>query len=364
MKKLDSQKSSRKLFTTKNIMLAIFVIVGLAAIIFIYKTIKISEVIATLSNATWLLLLYYLLIQFTMVNLLTWRWKVVLQSQGVSHISFRKLNNYRLVGQAVSFLTPAGKLGGDPVRAGITASREGVPFEKSLASVVIDRTIDVSSALAFFILGVMIMLLSFVIPPILATTLVIICSLALVLIVVFNYRMIKGKEFFYHIFKFLGLTKIKKFKNFERKLKDVESLIIKFYHEDTKYFYYAVGISFLSWVLMFFEYKVAGLMVGHNLTPLQAFLVFSFIGAAYILPVPMGLGSLEASQITAFSIMRISTAAGLALSFLVRLKDLTLAIIGVALLGMYGFSLKDAVKETKYLDKEVEKLKRVSKNNK
>ncbi len=296
-----------------------------------------------------------------MIVILTWRWQIILKSQGVHHISFWKLNNYRLVGQGVSFLTPSGKLGGEPVRAGLTSSRENISFEKSLSSVLIDRTIDISSALAFFSIGVMILLLSFVIPAAIATILVVVCIIALILIITFNYRMLKGKPFFHYLFRFLGLSRIKKLEKFEEKLVDVEALIIKFYYEDKKYFFYALGISMLSWILMFVEYKIAALMVGHNLTPLQIFLVFSFIGIAYMVPVPMGIGSLEASQITAFSLLGISSAAGLALSFLVRLKDLFIAIIGVALLGLYGFNIRKTVDDTKYIDTEVEKLKRLEK---
>jgi glycosyltransferase 2 family protein len=357
-----SSTRSKKIFNLKNFLLILFIVLGIVAVVLIYKTVKISEVLKTLSNTTPLLLLYYIIIQFIMIVVLTWRWQVILKSQGVKHIGFWKLNNYRLVGQGVSFLTPSGKLGGEPIRAGLTSSRENITFEKSLSSVLIDRTIDISSALAFFSLGAIILLLSFVIPAVLATILVIVCMVALFLIITFNYRMLKGKAFFHYLFRFLGLSRIKKLKKFEEKLIDVESLVIKFYHEDRKYFYQAIGISALSWVLMFVEYKIAALMVGQSLTPLQIFLVFSFIGIAYIVPVPMGIGSLEASQVTAFSIMSISSAAGLALSFLVRIKDLFIAIIGVALLGMYGFNVKKAVDDTKYLDTEVENLKKLEKD--
>jgi uncharacterized membrane protein YbhN (UPF0104 family) len=108
---------------------------------------------------------------------------------------------------------------------------------------------------------------------------------------------------------------------------------------------------------MFLEYKIAGLMVGQNLTPLQSFLIFSFVGFAYMIPIPMALGALEASQISAFSIIGISTAAGLALSFLVRVKDMIIAVIGIVILGIQGMDLNTTFKETEYLDKDVEKLK-------
>jgi uncharacterized protein (TIRG00374 family) len=204
----------------------------------------------------------------------------------------------------------------------------------------------------------------FLTSPAIADILIVIISILFLAIIIFNYRMLKGKKVFHHIFTFFRLQKIKRLKNFEKKLINVESLIIKFYHKDTKYFYQAISICLLSWCLMFFEYKVAGLMVGQNLTPMQSFLIFSFVGIAYIMPIPMALGTLEASQISAFSILGINPAAGLALSFLVRLKDFCIAIIGAIMLGIYGVSLKKTVEETKYIDAKVETKNKNKTNNK
>lgn len=184
------------------------------------------------------------------------------------------------------------------------------------------------------------------------------------LIILFNYRMLRGKKVFQHVFRFLRLNKLKKLNNFEKKLESVEALVIKFYHKDTKYFYQAMGICLLSWLLMFAEYKIAGLMVGENLTVAQSFLIFSFVGMAYIMPVPMGLGTLEASQVSAFSIIGLGAAPGLALSFLVRLKDFLIAIIGIIVLTIHGISIKKTVNDTKYLNVELDKVENKQKINK
>ncbi|MGV8169503.1 MAG: lysylphosphatidylglycerol synthase transmembrane domain-containing protein [Candidatus Nanoarchaeia archaeon] len=364
MKESKKENNAPRFFRSKRIIIGLSLLLGIIAIIVIYRIIDIREVIKTLENTTLLLILYYIIIQLIMMAILTWRWKIVLESQGVKHVNLRRLNKYRIVGQAISFLTPSGKLGGEPVRAGLLSSRENIKFEKALSSVVIDRAIDVTTAMSFFVLGMFIMLFAFVISPIFADVMIFVSLIILILLIIFNYRMLKGKQVFLHLFRFLRLNKIKKLKKIEKNLIEVESLIIKFYHKDTKYFYHAIGISLLTWLVMFFEYKVAGLMVGQNLTPIQSFLIFSFVGFAYIIPVPMALGALEASQITAFSIIGISTAAGLALSFLVRLKDMVIAIWGIILLGLYGFKVNKVVEETKYLNKDVEKVQHPSKKGK
>jgi len=346
----------------KKIVLGISIILGIAAVVVIYNLINIKEVIMMLKNTTLLLISLYLLIQMTMIMIITWRWKVVLESQGINHIKHASLAKYVLVGIGISFLTPSGKLGSEPIRAGLLSSKENIKFEKAFSSVVIDRALDVSASVTFFVVGMLIMLFVFVISPAFADLLLLVSAILLLAIIIFNYRMLKGKKVFHTTFRILRLHKFKKLRKFESKLISIEKLIIKFYHKDTKYFYQAISISLLSWVLMFFEYKVAGLMIGQNLNPMQSFLIFSFVGMAYILPVPMALGTLEASQISAFSIIGISAAAGLALSFLVRLKDFIVAIIGVIILGTHGINIRQTVEETNYLDREVEKLEKIQKN--
>ena len=292
------------------------------------------------------------------MSVMTIRWKIILKSQGIDNVGLFRLNNYRLVGQAVSFITPAAKLGGEPVRAALLSSKEGIPFNKSLSGVVIDKTLEVSTSFAFFIIGSIIMLFSFVISPNFTYLIVGLSIVFLFFLILFNYRVMRGKHFFLTFFQLIKLSKLKSLKKFMKTVKEFELLIIRFYHKDRKYFLYAVLISLVGWILMFFEYDLAAKMVGHNLSILQIFLVFTFVGAAYLVPVPMALGALEAGQVSLFSMIKISTAAGLALSLIIRMKDMIFAAIGLILLVIFGLNFKDAVNDSGYLDKEVEKLKK------
>jgi len=337
------------------------VLVGVAALGYIFSIISIKDVIDAFKGATFELIVYYVLIQLSLMIVMTIRWRIILRSQGMKDVNLFKLNSYRLVGQAVSFITPSAKLGGEPVRAALLSSKEGIPFDKSLSSVVIDKTLEVSTSFAFFIIGSIVMLFCFVISPNLTYLIVSLSVLFLVLLILFNYRVMRGKHFFLTFLQLIKVSKIKSLKKFMKKVKEFELLIIKFYHKDRRYFLYTGLISLLGWILMFFEYGVAAKIVGHNLSILQIFLVFTFVGAAYLVPVPMALGALEAGQISVFSLINVSTAAGLALSLIIRVKDMIIAAIGLILLVIFGLNFKDAVNETGYLDRDVEKLKKEEK---
>jgi uncharacterized protein (TIRG00374 family) len=160
-----------------------------------------------------------------------------------------------------------------------------------------------------------------------------------------------GKGFFTPIFKFLRIDKIKKLSLSEKKLEEFESRLIKFYKEDKVDFLFTLLISLLSWIFMFLEFKFALLILGYDVSFTTIFLIFSFVGAAMVFPIPMGLGSLEAGQILVFSLIELRTAAGVALAFIVRVRDLAWTAIGMLLLSYYGIKISNTIKKGYVNDK-------------
>lgn len=342
---------------SKKLLVLLGVLVGAGALWFIFSKVPIFEVIKMFKTVTLLQIIYYIIIQIMIFFTLAYRWKIVLKSQGIIDISLSALNNYKIVGYAVSFLTPTAKVGGEPVRAGLLSSRHNIPFQKALASVVIDKTLELTSSALFFVLGGLVVLMSFVVDPQLRFWIIGVSIFFILLAGLFNYRMIAGKSFFHKTFQIFGFDKVKKLKKFAKKLKEFERFVIKFYHEDRKFFVQAIIVSLISWILMFFEYSIAGAFLGQNFSPLQIFLIFSFVGAAYLIPIPMALGALEAGQISVFKIIKVDAAAGVALSLIVRVKDMIISAIGIIMLGVYGLKLKEVMKNAKSIDFEVKRLK-------
>lgn len=343
-------------FNKKNIIVFLSILVGIAALWYILDQIKIADIINTFKDVTWDIIVWFIVVQIVMFLVLTWRWQLILQSQGHKHVTLWRLLGYKMVGYGVSFLTPSAKVGGEPVRAGLLSTRENMTFHRALSSVVIDKTMELSTNGLFTIIGFIVILMSFVVSESVKNSLIVFIIIFLFVIVYFNYRLLRGKKFFQIIFNFFGLYKIKRLKGFIKKAKEFETLVIKFYSKDRKYFYYSLIISIVSWCIMFFEFKFAALMVGQNLTILQLFFIICVVGAAFIVPIPMGLGALEAGQIGIFALLGISKAAAVGLAFVIRLKDIILSAIGIILLGIYGLNIREVVNDTGYITKEVKRL--------
>ena len=101
---------------------------------------------------------------------------------------------------------------------------------------------------------------------------------------------------------------------------------------------------------MFIEYKLATMLLGINVGVVEIFFIVTFVGVALLFPIPMAVGVLEAGQLSAFALINLPANAGIALAFLVRMKDIIWAIIGIILLATYGFHVVKVV-EKKYKSK-------------
>jgi hypothetical protein len=89
---------------------------------------------------------------------------------------------------------------------------------------------------------------------------------------------------------------------------------------------------------MIVEYGAAMTLLGFTPDLISIFAVLAGVGISYSLPIPMALGVLEVSQVSALSFLNLNTVVGLSLSILVRIKDLIRSGIGVISLLYYGVS--------------------------
>jgi len=91
----------------------------------------------------------------------------------------------------------------------------------------------------------------------------------------------------------------------------------------------AVGLTLVSWLAVLLGAWVAMRFIGISVSPTQAVGVLTAARLAFLLPVPGGLGALEASQVLAVSALGFSRADGVGLGLLIRARDLLFAGLGL-----------------------------------
>jgi len=337
----------------KNFFIGFFLLVGIAATYVIIKQYGFGKIVGFYKNFNgWLLLLYFFVI-LTLFIVLTWRWSIILRSRG-HKIPFRKLFIYRIIGQAINFFTPGPRVGGEPTQASLL-DKHNVEFTEGLSTIMIDKIIDTTTCGILFIIGAALVAMHYAIPEDARIFMILGAAAFLSIVILFYRQMLNDKHFFLNIFRFLRLdrTKSKNLKKLEAKIEEVELIMIQFYKHDKKVFVYSILITLLSWIVMFTEYKIATTLLGLHLGFLELFFIITFIGLAILFPIPMAVGVLEAGQVSAFGMIGLAGSAGVALAFLVRMKDFIIGVIGMILLAMYGFNVQKTIKK-RYRSKNTE----------
>jgi len=318
------------------------IVLAVALLLFVLLKYPFSEVISAFSNVTPKLLLAYLAVSFSIMFLFSVRWKYVMKALG-HNLTLWESFGFRVIDYGLSYITPSGKAGGEPIRAALLA-RRGIGFKEGLADVTTDKTIELTVSVCFFVLGLLILAIGHPLPLALRIFLVLFCTLLIFLIWKFYSRVMRGKTVFTALYRFLHLHKVKFFAKYEQAVLDFEKPIIKFYNEKRKAFFVALCLSILSILFSMVEYKLLLLMLGINASLGVVFMVFSVVGIAFLVPVPMGLGSLEAFQAALFSVLKIGSASGIGLAMITRARDMLWVMVAI-MLSLYIGAFKTVFRE-------------------
>jgi uncharacterized protein (TIRG00374 family) len=322
------------------------VIIGLVIIVKILQEIPLLDVIATLENGSQQAVIGFVAVSIVIMLLHAWRWQVVLKAVGEKHIPFKKIFAYKVVGYGISFITPIAKVGGEPLRA-MLLQRHGISFRKGFSTVVMDKLIDLFVTGVLLFVGIILAVITITLPKNALLILVSISITVIGLLIWFYFRVISKRNVVLDIFEFCRLHKIKKLNSVRESIIEMDNRLVDFHKEHKKAFNKSVLISFSTWLLMFVEYKTALMIVGiNNISFAGLFLIIAIMGFTYMLPVPLALGVLEAGQISTFSLLRLNTAAGVALSMIIRARDLFWTFVSIILVSWFGFNFKKVYNKT------------------
>lgn len=189
-----------------------------------------------------------ILLPYLLVNLLdTLSWLYCFESPPTG-ITVKYLFFNRLAGEAVNILTPLASLGGEPVKA-LMLHKEGVPLTNATASLVISKGILVLSMVLYILFGLS-----------LAPFLFNLSSAWLLVLIVAGLVLGLGALGFILIQKHglckLSMAILERCKFLPRVLKEKEATLCRldaqmatFYRHHIKKFWFALGLSFLGWIV-------------------------------------------------------------------------------------------------------------------
>jgi glycosyltransferase 2 family protein len=266
-------------------------------------------------------------------------WKVTL-GPSAKDIPFWRVLAIKTAGEVVNLTTPAGYIGGEPLKAYLL-SKHHVPMVEGLASVVIAKTTKTIAEVLFILLGITLAFWRVDSDGSLGQTVVAaLVSVTLLLLVTSSLVYAQREGFFTWLLEFtrkIGL-KIRFLEAREEQLRSLDRMILEYYRHNRRAVYSSTGLFFLSWLAEALEVYVIIWYLGGPALVLSAISINAlsvFIkGGSFFIP-----GSLGAQDIGNFYLLKdfgYSDVAGLTFALLRRFRELVWIGTGLLCLVLLG----------------------------
>ncbi len=238
---------------------------------------------------------------------------------------------------SISYFTPGTQFGGEPLQILLLNKRKAVPLPIAAASVTIDKALEVLGNFTFLAFGILISTQTRVLPgpsamlPLFAALAILALPLALVIAAARGARPLTSL-----------LDQVRKrwptaphaLQRLHAAVSEIETHIVGFYRLHPFLLLAAMGFSLASWVVMIAETWLILRFLGLSLGAVETIAVVTASRLAFLVPVPGALGALEAGLTLALTALGRTPAEALALSAVIRARDLLIGGSGLILAAL------------------------------
>ncbi|HEY5730736.1 MAG TPA: lysylphosphatidylglycerol synthase transmembrane domain-containing protein [Anaerolineales bacterium] len=273
------------------------------------------------------------------ISLMTARWWIIVHAENPS-VPFLPLVGYRLSVFGLSYFTPGPQMGGEPLQVIYLQKNHGLSFARATSAVIMDKLLEF--LVNFILIGVgawAIIRVGLVAENGIRLNLSLIGLAVLLLwpivhiILLYNGTMPISRILLYQPFIQEDYASI-------RLIIVSERMASVFCRKHVRAMSLAVGVSLVSILGIVFEYYLMISFLGINMNTIQIFAALTAMQVAFLMPLPGGLGALEASQVFALGAFGQPASAAISLTLLMRARDILNGGVGLLLAGR-GF--KDTI---------------------
>jgi glycosyltransferase 2 family protein len=330
-------------------------LIGLLTLVFIVWHVgpgRIYDVTAQLGPVALLVMLIPSVIMYVVE---AYGWKVTL-SPSAKHIPFWRVLAIRSAGEVVNMTTPAGYVGGEPLKAYLLKNRN-VPMVDGLTSVVIAKTTMTVAEVLFILLGIGLwMWLLGGNDSSGQTVAAALFSVGLLALGTAAFVFVQRQGLFTWSLQFLrkvGL-KVRYLEAREETLRSLDRTILDFYRHHRPAFCISTGLFFLGWMVEALEvyviiYFLGGPAIALSAISIGALSVFIKGGTFFI---PGSLGAQDGGNLFLLNAFGYSDVAGITFALLRRFRELAWIGIGLLCLALLRGHIA-AIPDVRTLDSEV-----------
>lgn len=321
------------------------VTIGLALFGLVLKLAGLENIVGSVGAFSPAYFFQFLLVSFMLFLAATYRWKTILEGEKI-RISIWTLLKYKFAVFGLNYLTPSARLGGEPIKI-LLMKRQKVKSPKSFASVVVDNFVGMGIDAVVAALILLVLLATGMPFSESARRLFLALATFALVGVTASYVLLAKKRgtVFSYLLTIAGtLTGTKKHKWF--KILYEKAAKAEFYMRDmltnrqkSKNLWRAILFASLSWPLTVLQYKLALQMLGIDVSFAQILISIIMLSFTTLIPIPAALGVQEAGQFSAFKLFSANPNAGIALSLVLRAKDMLFLLVSFLLVSREGVNV-------------------------
>ncbi len=313
-----------------------FVALALAA--WILSRLPFTDLLQTIKNLQLSQWIVWIALNLLIIMLLAGRWLVLTRAMALP-CKFSQLLRVRQAGQVISFVTPGPQFGGEPLQVYWLWRRYSVPGHAAFLAVGLDRFYELWINFAVLLLAVMALVTSrsatFVNWNIIALIL-----LALILLMgLFVWFMLRQPLRIRDWVKRLTGRWLdhQRLNHLDMHWSQLNESLQQVFTGQRTALSVALGLSLLAWAGMIGEFWLLLHFLDVPLDLATFIVLFTVVRLAFLLPLPGGVGSVEAGLFWAFQALALPLPAAAGLIVLMRLRDVVILLAGAsALPGLHS----------------------------
>jgi uncharacterized protein (TIRG00374 family) len=305
-----------------------------ALLYFALRNVPFREIWNTLAQLHFSQVAILFVINALVILLITARWWVIVRAENPA-IPFLTLIRYRLSVFGLSYFTPGPQVGGEPLQVLYLQRNHGISFARATSAVIMDKLLEFLANFILIGIGLTAAIRVGLIARNGTQAFGSLIPVAVVLLwpLVHLILLYRGQ---YPISSLLrSAAPLIGSPNWARLIIVSERMAAAFARRKLRALLLALGFSLLAWAGMAAEYFLMASFLNVTLSFEQTLAALTAALFAFLLPLPGGLGALEASQVYALTTLGYAPAIGISLSLIMRARDILNGGIGLLLAGKF-----------------------------
>jgi glycosyltransferase 2 family protein len=298
------------------------------------RSVPLVEIGLVLAKLNTVQVLVLLAANLLILALMAGRWALLLRALG-HPLGLLELIGLRLAGFGVSYFTPGPQFGGEPLQVDLLR-RRGVPLAEAISSVFLDRLVDLLGNFTFLVLGLTTLLASGVLSGQGSTSWAWLgAAVVMVLPLAHLASLWSGRQ---PLAWLLGQVPGRMAPAWLVRVRDLvrqsEAQISSLCRAQPGTLVQVILLSAVVWSLLIVEFALTAHFLGVEPGLIQIVSALTAARLAFLLPLPGGIGVLEAGLVFISQALGWGVPVGIALSLVIRARDVLLASLGMWLGGV------------------------------